>query len=60
MKRLIYLLPLVLFMVLAGYFLIVLRPDHDIHELPSAMIEKPAPAFDLAGLGVDKKLLWTA
>jgi cytochrome c biogenesis protein CcmG, thiol:disulfide interchange protein DsbE len=56
MKRLFYLLPLVLFMVLATYFAVSLRPNHDIHELPSAMIEKPAPAFDLAGLGVSKPL----
>jgi cytochrome c biogenesis protein CcmG/thiol:disulfide interchange protein DsbE len=28
----------------------------DIHQLPSAMIEKPAPAFDLAGLGDSKPL----
>ena len=26
-------------------------PDYDPHDLPSAMIDKPAPAFDLAGLG---------
>jgi cytochrome c biogenesis protein CcmG/thiol:disulfide interchange protein DsbE len=56
MKRLIYLLPLVLFLVLAGYFAISLRPNHDIHELPSAMIAKPAPAFDIAGLGDNGKL----
>jgi cytochrome c biogenesis protein CcmG, thiol:disulfide interchange protein DsbE len=56
MNRLVYLLPLVLFVVLAGYFVISLRPDHDVHELPSAMIEKPAPAFDLAGLGETKPL----
>jgi cytochrome c biogenesis protein CcmG/thiol:disulfide interchange protein DsbE len=51
MKRAFYLLPLLLFVVLAGYFLISLRPGHDMHELPSAMIEKPAPPFDLVGLG---------
>ncbi|HEY1412188.1 MAG TPA: DsbE family thiol:disulfide interchange protein [Rhodopila sp.] len=50
MKRVFYLLPLVLFIALAGYLLMALRPDHDIHELPSAMIAKPAPGFDLAGL----------
>ena len=54
MKRLIYLLPLALFCVLAAYLgrmlQLSLRPGHDIHELPSAMIEKPAPAFDLTGL----------
>src|SRR5665213_3010724 len=56
MKRPVYLLPLVLFLVLAGYFAVSLRPNHDIHELPSAMIEKPAPTFDLAGLGDSKPL----
>jgi cytochrome c biogenesis protein CcmG, thiol:disulfide interchange protein DsbE len=56
MRRLFYLLPLVLFLVLAGYFAVSLRPGHDIHELPSAMIAKPAPAFDLAGLGDSQKL----
>jgi cytochrome c biogenesis protein CcmG/thiol:disulfide interchange protein DsbE len=56
MKRLFYLLPLVLFLVLAGYFAISLRPGHDIHELPSAMIEKPAPAFNIADLGDDRSL----
>ena len=51
MKRIFYLLPLALFLVLAAYFALSLRPGRDIHELPSAMIEKPAPAFDLPGLG---------
>jgi cytochrome c biogenesis protein CcmG/thiol:disulfide interchange protein DsbE len=50
MKRLVYLLPVVLFLVLAGYFALALRPDHDPHELPSAMIDKEAPAFDLSVL----------
>ena len=50
MKRLVYLLPLGLFLVLAGYFFVSLRPGPDIHELPSAMIAKPAPAFDLPAL----------
>ena len=49
-----YLLPLVLFLVLAGYFAVSLRPGHDIHELPSAMIEKPAPAFDSPACGDDQ------
>src|ERR1700704_5505584 len=57
MKRLFYMLPLALFMMLTGYFLISLRPSHDVHELPSAMLEKPAPFFDLAGLGVPRKLV---
>ena len=35
--------------VLAGYFALALRPGYDPQTLPSAMIDKPAPAFDLAG-----------
>ena len=42
MKRLVYLLPLVLFMALVGYFVVALQPNNDPHELPSAMLEKPA------------------
>lgn len=56
MKRAFYLLPLVIFLIIVVYFSVSLRPGHDIHELPSAMIEKPAPAFDLAGLGDSKAL----
>ena len=56
MKRIFFLLPLAVFFVLAGYFAISLRPGHDSHELPSAMIEKPAPSFDLADLGDDNRL----
>jgi cytochrome c biogenesis protein CcmG/thiol:disulfide interchange protein DsbE len=51
MKRIFYLLPLGLFLVLVVYFAVSLRPGHDTHVLPSAMIEKPAPSFDLADLG---------
>ncbi len=56
MSRVLYLLPLLVFAVLAGYFFVSLRPGHDIQELPSAMIEKPAPQFALAGLGGDTPL----
>ena len=60
MKRLVYLLPLVLFLVLALYLgrmlQLSLLPGNDIHQLPSAMLERPAPGFDLAGL-VDNKPL---
>jgi cytochrome c biogenesis protein CcmG, thiol:disulfide interchange protein DsbE len=48
MRRLLFLLPLALFAVLAGYFLVGLRSDPSI--LPSALIDKPAPAFDLPAL----------
>jgi cytochrome c biogenesis protein CcmG/thiol:disulfide interchange protein DsbE len=57
MKRVFYLLPLLIFLVIVGYFSFSLRPGHDIHELPSAMVEKLAPSFDLAGLGDTKPLV---
>jgi cytochrome c biogenesis protein CcmG, thiol:disulfide interchange protein DsbE len=50
MRRVLFLLPLVSFLVLAGYFALALRPGYDPQTLPSAMIDKEAPAFDLAGL----------
>jgi cytochrome c biogenesis protein CcmG/thiol:disulfide interchange protein DsbE len=60
MRRIFYLLPLALFLVLVTYFSVSLRPGHDIHELPSAMIEKPAPGFDLAGLADTRPLALAA
>jgi cytochrome c biogenesis protein CcmG, thiol:disulfide interchange protein DsbE len=56
MKRAFVLLPLMIFLIIVGYFAISLRPGHDIHELPSAMISQPAPGFDLAGLNDGKPL----
>ncbi len=50
MRRLIFLAPLALFIVLAGYFALALRPGRDPSALPSAMIDKPMPAIDLAAL----------
>ncbi|HEY3846464.1 MAG TPA: DsbE family thiol:disulfide interchange protein [Acetobacteraceae bacterium] len=50
MRRALFLLPLVLFLVLVGYFALALRPGYDPQTLPSAMIDKEAPQFDLAGL----------
>lgn len=50
MRRLLYLLPVLLFLVLAGYFARALRPGYDPRALPSVMINKEAPSFDLAGL----------
>ena len=50
MRRALYLLPVILFMTLVGYFALALRPDHDPHELPSALIDKEAPLFALPGL----------
>ena len=50
MRRLVFLAPLALFLGLAGWFGAALFSGRDPRELPSALIDKPAPAFDLAGL----------
>ena len=50
MRRLFYLVPLVAFLGLVLAFATALRPGYDPHVLPSAMLDKPAPAFVLAGL----------
>jgi cytochrome c biogenesis protein CcmG/thiol:disulfide interchange protein DsbE len=50
MRRVLYLLPLLAFATLAVWFALALRPDHDSQLLPSALIDKPAPPFDLANL----------
>jgi len=50
MRRVVYLIPLVLFLLLAGYFALALRPGYDPQTLPSAMIDQEAPQFELAGL----------
>jgi cytochrome c biogenesis protein CcmG, thiol:disulfide interchange protein DsbE len=49
MKRALYFLPVVLFLVLAGYFATALVAGRDPSLLPSALIDKPAPDFTLAG-----------
>jgi len=54
-RRLIYLAPVLVFVVLAGYFLWGLNPDRDPRVLPSAMIDKPVPEFTagpIAGMAV--------
>jgi cytochrome c biogenesis protein CcmG, thiol:disulfide interchange protein DsbE len=50
MRRMLYLLPVVLFMALAVWFALALRPNYDPHEVPSALIDKEAPGFSLSGL----------
>jgi cytochrome c biogenesis protein CcmG, thiol:disulfide interchange protein DsbE len=49
MRRLLYGLPVILFVVLAGYFFLGLKRDPSL--LPSAMLDKPAPDFALPGIG---------
>jgi len=46
-RRLLYLLPLLLFVVIAGYFMWGLDSERDPRAVPSVMIDKPVPEFDL-------------
>ena len=48
-RRLLYFVPILAFVVLAAYFASVLSRDPS--ELPSAMLDQPAPDFALPGLG---------
>jgi cytochrome c biogenesis protein CcmG, thiol:disulfide interchange protein DsbE len=50
MRRLLFILPVLLFLVLAGYFALALQPSYNPKELPSALIGKEAPKFALTGL----------
>ena len=56
MRKLLYLLPLAAFVGLAGYFADALLSGRDPHELPSALIDKPAPGFDLPALSGDGRV----
>ncbi|MCX7382108.1 MAG: DsbE family thiol:disulfide interchange protein [Alphaproteobacteria bacterium] len=49
-RRLLTLLPLAVFLAVAIYFALALRPERDTQALPSAMIDKPVPVFDLPSL----------
>jgi cytochrome c biogenesis protein CcmG/thiol:disulfide interchange protein DsbE len=54
LTRLVYVVPAALFAVVVAYFLWGLNPDRDPSAVPSAMIGKPVPAFDLPALaGMD-------
>lgn len=56
MRRLIFLTPVLLFVVVAGYFAWSLRPGHDPRLLPSALLDKPAPTFDMPTLSGQGRL----
>ena len=60
MKRLVYLLPLALFLGVAGYFAAQLLSGRDANEVPSALIDRPAPDFTLPPLWEDGESLSTA
>lgn len=49
-SRLVTFLPLAVFAVLAGFFLYKLEKGGDPNALPSVLLGKPVPAFDLAAL----------
>lgn len=50
MRRVIYLLPLILVAVVVVGLAIPILEKRDPSKLPSALINKPVPSFDLAGL----------
>jgi cytochrome c biogenesis protein CcmG, thiol:disulfide interchange protein DsbE len=50
LRRLFYLAPVLVFLVVAGYFLWGLNPERDPRVLPSVLIDKPAPEFAAAPL----------
>ena len=49
-RNLLFILPVLLFIALAAYFAVSLRPGYDPHEVPSALLDKEAPQFSLDGL----------
>ena len=49
-RPLVLLVPLVVFALLAGIFLVRLETGGDISDIPSALVGKPAPEFELAPL----------
>lgn len=55
MKR--YLLPLLIFLVLAGFLAVGLNRDP--HEIPSPLVNKPAPAFKLPRVDAPDQMLST-
>lgn len=46
-RRLLYLVPVLVFALIAGYFLWGLDPDRDPRALPSVLIDQPIPEFAL-------------
>ena len=61
LRRWLFLLPAVVFAVVAGYFVWGLDPSRDPREIPSALIDKPVPDFELPPIeGMDVPGLATA
>lgn len=61
MKRVLVALPVLIVLVLGGFFWWGLNPDRDPNAIPSVLIDAQAPQFDLGGIpGVDTPGLATA
>jgi cytochrome c biogenesis protein CcmG/thiol:disulfide interchange protein DsbE len=53
-KRLVFLLPVLIFLVIAAYFLWGLQPERDPRKVPTALIDKAVPQFQLPAIpGLD-------
>ena len=54
MQRILVLLPIAVVLVIGGFFVWGLNPERDPNAIPSVLISKPVPVFDLAPMaGVD-------
>lgn len=61
MQRILVLLPILVVIVLGGFFLWGLNPERDPNAIPSALVSKQAPTFDLGPIdGVESPGLKTA
>ncbi len=61
LRRLLFLSPLAVFVVVAGVFLWGLDPGRDPRFIPTAMLEKPVPTFDYPAVeGIDRPGFATA
>lgn len=61
LKRSLFALPVLIFLVVAGYFLWGLAPGRDPSAVPSALIDKPVPKFELGAVpGLETPGLSTA
>lgn len=47
LRRFVFLLPVLVFLVLAGYFFWGLQPERDPRDVPSALVGKQVPGFSL-------------
>ncbi|MGO1119381.1 DsbE family thiol:disulfide interchange protein [Rhodovibrionaceae bacterium A322] len=61
LRRILLLLPLIIFLVAGGFFLWGLDPARDPNAIPSVLIDKPVPQFELPAVeGVDRPGLATS